>query len=159
MADGLSHPFFSNLLPCVLTVQALSLIEPCCRVRILYCFSGLTFTLGTSVPLSLVLELEDLDLTSFWQYQVSSLTSIKSLNALSPNFLVCEMRITISACSCLQNWCLFLKSTFIHSINIYWEFPTCKAWGQGMDDRTSALQKLFVRCWMDQGRWYAHLKK
>ena len=35
MDYGLSHPFFSNLLTCVLIVWALSLMETCCQVQIL----------------------------------------------------------------------------------------------------------------------------
>ena len=116
MDYGLSHPFFSNLLTCVLIVWALSLMETCCRVRILG-----TISVDWHSPLthqSLVLELDILDTTSFWQHQASSLTSVKSLNALSPNFLFCEMIITVNTCSCLQNLCLLLKST-IHLFSKY----------------------------------------
>ena len=51
--------------------------------------------LAHQFPLSLVLELEGPYLNSCWQWLAISLTSIKSLNAVSLNFLSCEMRLTI----------------------------------------------------------------
>lgn len=84
--------------------------------------SGLTFTLGISVPPPLGLKLESLYLNSCWPCLASCLISIKSLTAVSLNFLLCEMSITISTYYYRIGVCLFLKSithpfhTFIGSL-------------------------------------------
>lgn len=108
MDDCLSHlcPYCAGPVPCGAVLQS---------QNIGFCFSGLTFTLGTLVPLS-GFRARRPGPASYWQCLANSFTSIKSLNALSPYFLFRETRLTISAYSCLQNWCLFLKAA-IHPFN------------------------------------------
>lgn len=77
--------------------------------------SGLTFTLGISAPLPLVLKLEK----SCWPCLTSSLISVKSLTAMSLNFLLCEMRITIRTYYYSQNWRPSVPESIIHPFHTF----------------------------------------